>query len=150
ALCLMMWLPESIRYLAAVDRKRSALSLLLNKLMPGVSHDSIVVAARGPAQPKAPVVEVFTQGRLQGTMLLWVVFFSNLLILYFLINWLPYVLRHAGLPIEQAIIGTVVLNASGIVGGLVLGKLVDLRGPLAVLPASYFLAALSVGAIGYA
>jgi len=150
AVCLVLWLPESIRYLAAVDRKRHALDRLFNKLMPGVSHESIAVAGRTQAQPEAPVVEVFTQGRLHGTLLLWVVFFSNLLILYFLINWLPYVLRHAGLPIEQAIIGTVVLNASGIAGGLILGKLVDMRGPLAVLPVSYFLAALSIAAIGYA
>ena len=40
-------------------------------------------------------------------------FFSNLLILYFLINWLPSVLQQTGLPIERAIIGTVLLNAGG-------------------------------------
>ncbi len=150
ALCLVLWLPESIRYLAAVDHKRHALDRLLNKLIPGASHESIAVVQRGREQPKAPVAEVFTKGRLHGTLLLWVIFFSNLLILYFLINWLPYVLRHAGLPIEQAIIGTVVLNASGIAGGLFLGKLVDMRGPIVVLPASYLLAALSIAAIGYA
>jgi AAHS family 4-hydroxybenzoate transporter-like MFS transporter len=79
-----------------------------------------------------------------------VVFFCNLLVLYFLINWLPSVLRAAGLPIERAIIATVVLNAGGIVGGLALGRAVDRRGPFGILLPSYCLAALAVAMIGIA
>lgn len=88
-----------------------------------------------------PVKHLFLAGGLGGTLLLWVVFFSNLLVLYFLINWLPSVLQAAGLPLERAIIGTAVLNAGGIVGGLVLGRFVDRRGPFGVLLAAYALAA---------
>jgi MFS transporter, AAHS family, 4-hydroxybenzoate transporter len=84
-----------------------------------------------------------------GTALLWVVFFSNLLILYFLINWLPAVLQQSGVPIERAIIATVVLNAGGIVGGLLLGRLVDKRQPFGILTAAYALAAVSVATIGF-
>jgi AAHS family 4-hydroxybenzoate transporter-like MFS transporter len=87
-------------------------------------------------------------GRALGTTLLWVVFFSNLLILYFLINWLPAVLQKAGVPIDRAIIGTVVLNAGGIVGGLLLGRLVDRRAPFGILTVAYAFAALLVAAIG--
>ena len=74
--------------------------------------------------------------------------FSNLLILFFLINWLPIVLQEAGLSIDKAIIGVASLNAGGIVGGLGLGWLVDRIGPTKVLCVSYALAALFVGLIG--
>lgn len=150
AICLAIWLPESIRYLATQHHKRSAFDKLIDKLAPSLQHANVFIQDKPQAQTKVPVREVFSGGRIPGTLLLWVVFFSNLLILYFLINWLPYVLRQAGLAIEQAIIGTVVLNASGIAGGLVLGKLVDQQGPFRILPASYILATLSIAAIGYA
>jgi MFS transporter, AAHS family, 4-hydroxybenzoate transporter len=118
---LIAWMPESLRFLA-----------------------------RKQAEPLAgvPVKQLFTGGRAAGTVLLWIVFFANLLLLYFLINWLPTVLQRSGLPIERAIIGTVVLNAGGIAGGILLGWLVDKRGPYGVLLAAYALGAVCVAAIG--
>jgi MFS transporter, AAHS family, 4-hydroxybenzoate transporter len=120
---LLAWMPESLRFLA-----------------------------RKQAEPLAgvPVRQLFTGGRAAGTVLLWIVFFANLLLLYFLINWLPTVLQRSGLPLERAIIGTVVLNAGGIAGGILLGWLVDKRGPYGVLLAAYVLGALCVAAIGSA
>jgi MFS transporter, AAHS family, 4-hydroxybenzoate transporter len=58
------------------------------------------------------------------------------------------VLQQAGLPIERAIISTVLLNAGGIAGGLVLGRIIDHRGPFGVLTIAYAVAALFVAAIG--
>src|SRR5262249_58928658 len=44
--------------------------------------------------------------------------------------------------------GTVLLNAGGIAGGLVLGRIIDHRGPFGVLTIAYAVAALFVAAIG--
>lgn len=44
------------------------------------------------------------------TLLLWLVFFMNLLLLYFLVNWLPSLLRQAGVPLDKAIVSTALLN----------------------------------------
>jgi AAHS family 4-hydroxybenzoate transporter-like MFS transporter len=147
---LVLALPESLRYLVAKGRdaeQRALLSQLDTQASLEPGQRLVLPEQRLEG---VPVKHLFLAGRLGGTLLLWVIFFSNLLILYFLINWLPSVLQAAGLPLERAIIGTVVLNAGGIVGGLALGWLVDRRGPFGVLLAAYALAAVSVWAIGSA
>lgn len=144
-------LPESIRYLVGSGAETRRVAAIVSRIDPAHRYDDrdrYVVPEERLAG--VPVKHLFLDGRATGTLLLWVVFFANLLVLYFLINWLPSVLRAAGLPIERAIIATVVLNAGGIVGGLALGRLVDRRGPFVILFASYCLAALSVAAIGAA
>ena len=75
-------------------------------------------------------------------------FFCNLLLIYFLINWLPSLLNQAGLSLDRAIIGTVALNAGGIVGGLVLGRFIDRRGPFGVLGGAYVVGAVLIALIG--
>ncbi len=151
AAVLGLALPESIRYLVGSGADARRIAAIVSRIDRAHRYDDrdryVVPEARLVG---VPIKHLFLHGRATGTLLLWAVFFSNLLVLYFLINWLPSVLRAAGLPIERAIIATVVLNAGGIVGGLALGRFVDRRGPFGVLPASYCLAALAVATIGIA
>jgi len=146
---LMLWLPESIRFLVARRADPARPLGILRRLDPAGRYgdDTRCVLPEQTAEG-SPISQLFTGGRAAGTMLLWVVFFCNLLILYFLINWLPSVLQQAGLPIERAIIATVVLNAGGIVGGLMLGRLVDSRPPFGILTFAYMAAAALVAGIG--
>jgi len=146
---LYVLLPESIRFLVSQRTASATVAALLERIDRRASYastDRFVIGE--PVLPGLPVGHLFTESRAAGTLLLWTVFFSNLLILYFLINWLPSVLQQAGLPIERAIIGTVLLNAGGIAGGLVLGRIIDHRGPFGVLTIAYAVAALFVAAIG--
>jgi AAHS family 4-hydroxybenzoate transporter-like MFS transporter len=146
---LMLWLPESIRFLVARDTAHARSVSILRRLDRAGSYgdDTRCVLPEQKAEG-SPISQLFADGRAIGTLLLWVVFFCNLLILYFLINWLPSVLQQAGLPIERAIIATVVLNAGGIVGGLMLGRLVDRRQPFGILTFAYAAAAALVAGIG--
>jgi AAHS family 4-hydroxybenzoate transporter-like MFS transporter len=143
------WLPESIRFLVVYDIRSEPPLAILRRIDPTNSYgpECRCVLTEEKAEGFS-VRQLFAAGRGFATSLLWVVFFSNLLILYFLINWLPALLQQAGLPIERAIIGTVVLNAGGIIGGLILGRLVDRRPPFGILTASYAVAAMLVAAIG--
>lgn len=148
---LMLWLPESIRFLVARGTAHARPLSILRRLDPagGYGDDTRCVLPEQNAEG-SPISQLFTDGRAIGTILLWVVFFCNLLILYFLINWLPSVLQQAGMPIERAIIATVILNAGGIVGGLTLGRLVDSRQPFGILTFAYAAAAALVASIGIA
>jgi AAHS family 4-hydroxybenzoate transporter-like MFS transporter len=146
---LLLWLPESIRYLSARGGAQDKPLAILRRLDPaGAYSDATRCVLPEQKAEGSPISQLFAEGRGFGTALLWVMFFCNLLILYFLINWLPSVLRQAGMPIERAIIGTVVLNAGGIIGGLTLGRLVDRRRAFGVLTISYTAAAALVAAIG--
>jgi AAHS family 4-hydroxybenzoate transporter-like MFS transporter len=147
----LLWLalPESIRLLVMRGGDVTALAQLMQRIDPvGRYGPTSRFMLREARSATSSISELFRSGRAFGTCLLWIVFFSNLLILYFLINWLPAVLQQAGMPIERAIVATVLLNAGGIVGGLALGRLVDRCGPFAVLTAGYAAAALFVAAIG--
>lgn len=93
---------------------------------------------------------LFSAGHAPATVLLWVSFFMNFLVLFFVFNWLPPVLQRAGLPVERAIIAVVLFNLGGIVGGVVLGRLMDQWGQFRVVAWAYAFGALFVGSIGLA
>jgi MFS transporter, AAHS family, 4-hydroxybenzoate transporter len=142
-------LPESIRFLVARGNRPEKPLAIMRRIDPIGNYGSDCRCVLNEEKAGGSSIwQLFAGGRAFGTGLLWLVFFSNLLILYFLINWLPALLQQAGLPIERAIIATVVLNAGGIVGGLSLGRLVDRRQPFGILTAAYAVAAVLVAAIG--
>jgi AAHS family 4-hydroxybenzoate transporter-like MFS transporter len=121
---LYLYLPESVKFLILRGTDSHKVTSIVRRIDPqsaGYQRFVVVEEQHGGL----PIRHLFTEGRVSGTLLLWVVFFCNLLMVYFLINWLPAVLREAGLPVERAIIATVVLNAGGIIGGLTLGRFVD-------------------------
>jgi MFS transporter, AAHS family, 4-hydroxybenzoate transporter len=46
-------------------------------------------------------------------------FFMSLMLVYLFVNWIPLLLRQAGLPLEQALLGTIIFNLAGIIGSIV-------------------------------
>lgn len=147
----LIWkLPESVRFLALAADGVRRLVAVLNQLYPGAHYDSdtryVLDEARSDS---SPLRYLFSDRRTAATVLLWLMFFSNLLVLYALINWLPVILQRAGFALDDAIIGTVLLNAGGIVGGLILGRLIDWKGPYLILGLAYCGAAVFVGLTGY-
>jgi MFS transporter, AAHS family, 4-hydroxybenzoate transporter len=146
---LFLYLPESIQFLVARRSDGERVVSILRRIDASTAADDTAHFHVEEADlAGVPLRYLFADGRTLGTLLLWVIFFSNLLVLYFLINWLPTVLRRAGLPLEHAIVGTVLLNVGGIVGGIVLGRIVDKRGPFLVLALAYGAAAVVIAAIG--
>lgn len=67
-------------------------------------------AARAAAGQPRSVARLFSREHRARTLLLWLVFFMNLLLLNFLVNWLPSLLRQAGVPLGKAIVSTTLLN----------------------------------------
>jgi len=148
---LAIWLPESIRYLASKDKNRAEAARIFKRMDPTIKIDADTrFVVNEENVPGSRVVQLFTGGRAARTALLWVIFFMNLLILYFLSNWLPTVLRQAGLPIERAIVATTLLYVGGMVGGVVLAALIDRTSPYIVLGCAYLGAAVSIWLLGSA
>ncbi len=91
--------------------------------------------------------DLFRDGRATATALLWVAYFTNLLVMYFLISWLPLLFRSAGLSTRIALASSAMLTLGGVAGGFVLGQLIDRLGPYRVLAPTSALAALCVALI---
>jgi len=145
-------LPESIRFLLVRGGRDSLARQLLSRVSPG----AVVTGPLSPGHDEHPasgsfvVSELFTNGRAVATTLIWVIYFMNLLNLYFLNSWLPTIISDAGIPVETAIRLTSLFQIGGIGGALVLGRLLDRTFSFWILAACYAWAAAFVYSIGHA
>jgi AAHS family 4-hydroxybenzoate transporter-like MFS transporter len=150
---LVFVLPESARFLVARNSPESRIAPIVRRLGLNVSTAEFILQMRveqSVADLKGRTRgQLFEGRRLPATLLLWVAFFMNLLVMYFLVNWLPTLLKQAGLPLGTAILSTAVLNLGGVVGGLALGRLIDRFGPYRVLTLSFVFSASFVAVIAY-
>ena len=146
---LIFALPESIRFLAAKGSGSGKAIGILRRIDPAEKLDEKVKLILPEQKAEGFTVKhLFGEKRTRNTLLLWVVFFMNLLVMYFLINWMPTVLNAAGFPIEKAIITSIMMQTGGILGGILAARIGD-RGDLRkVLVGFFLLAAISVASIG--
>ncbi len=148
---LLLALPESIRLLTMRGTAGARVAAFLARINPALTFDPAetqFIASGEPASKGFPVTLLFRDGRSFVTLLFWVMFFVNLLELYFLANWLPTVAHNAGLSIQQALVATGLIHIGGIFGTLVLGRLIDKTNPYVVLGATYALGGVFVACIG--
>ena len=149
ALILIFSLPESVHFLVHKGSAPGKIATVLQKIAPGFSFSSSDTYINPEQKLEGVAVKhLFTKGRSLGTFLLWIPFFMNLLVLFFMYNWLPPLLQQAGLPITRSIIAIVLFNVGGIIGGLLQARLIDRIGPFGVLGVAYALGALSIATIG--
>jgi len=145
---LALTLPESARFVVVHRRPQAAILATLGAISSQLNTADAILVVDETEASGLPLKQLFTNHRAAATILLWIAFFTSLLLLYFLVNWLPSLLSRSGVPLERAIIATVLLNAGGIVGAIVLGRLIDRFGPTWVLAGAYATAALATAALG--
>jgi MFS transporter, AAHS family, 4-hydroxybenzoate transporter len=102
------------------------------------------LVSRSPEAGANNIAQLFREGRAVPTLLLWTAFFSNLLVMYFLVNWLPSLLSIAGSSLSVATLSTALLNLGGIGGAVVLSRLINGPHALLVLACAYGVAALAL------
>jgi MFS transporter, AAHS family, 4-hydroxybenzoate transporter len=149
AIMLVFLLPESIRHLVINETDAGRIAAILRRIdshseLPRQAH---FVIAEERAEGLT-VKHLFREGRVVGTMLIWVVFFMSLLDIFLLTSWLPEVLHDAGFSISSAVVATAALQGSGVIGSFLVGPILDRRGCLIVLLPLYLLAAAGIYAIG--
>lgn len=145
---IVFYLPESLRFQVATGASCGNVARTLSRVDTSYSHqasDFFTVAQKGGG---GSVLGLFREGRASGTLLIWITVFANLLIMYSLMSWLPSVMREANLPLSRAILAAVVFNFGGVVGGLVLARIIDRHGPYGALAIAFAFAAAAIAAIG--
>lgn len=142
-------LPESIRFLVTRGGHPARVARLLNRLRGTSDYDgseSFVIDEK--RLHGFTVRHLLTEGRAVNTILLWTVFFCNLLVMYFLTNWLPTVLREANVPLGTALTLSGAMPWGGILSTLILGPIVDRVGAPVIVTLLYLCAAVFVVAVG--
>jgi AAHS family 4-hydroxybenzoate transporter-like MFS transporter len=74
-------------------------------------------------------------------------FFTNLMANYFLNSWMPTLFRDSGLTVRLTAVTTAAYYVGGIVGGLIISRLLDRRG-LAAIAIAFALGSVIVPTIG--
>jgi MFS transporter, AAHS family, 4-hydroxybenzoate transporter len=142
-------LPESIMYLALRPATHDAIARTLARINPGYRLDPgsrFVLPERRIAGSR--VSAIFRKPLVAGTLLLSGSLIASLFVTYCVLNWIPSLLRQAGLPIQDAVMGTVIFNCSGILGSYFCTRLADRGRPLPLLGSAYVFGALAVAMIG--
>ncbi|MBF3186755.1 MFS transporter, partial [Pseudomonas aeruginosa] len=94
--------------------------------------------AQADAEPAASltVLELFRHGYARPTLLLWATFFVSLILLYFMVSWLPSLLQESGLTRNAANLATSMFLFAGTLGAMLLAWLADrLRSKVRLLAA---------------
>ena len=155
ALVLIAVLPESLRFLTLRGRSRARTSRTLAKMLARIAPDLRDVDLAAPPAKETqrlggvPVFHLFTGGRGWGTILLWVPFFMNLLLLYFIVNWLPALLRQTNLPLSTGILAISLFSLGGMVGSLFQGYAMKAFGDRLVLLIEFLICIGLVSSLAY-
>jgi len=146
-----IWLPESIRFLVVTDAEGSRIGKLLQRIdhafrpSSGMRYEVDEANARG-----IPVAHLFRQGRTFGTLMLWTMFFTNLLANFFLQNWIPTLAHDNGIDLRTAVIIGTMYQVGGVLASLLVGWPIDKFGPFKVIPLLFLFAIPFVALIGQA
>ncbi|WP_114835994.1 MFS transporter (plasmid) [Agrobacterium tumefaciens] len=149
---LVPLLPESVRFLVGRRDTDRTVAKLVARAVPDANlpTDTRFETAKVEGGNRAAArAELFGSDRIARTLLLWAAFFMNLLMYYFLINWLPLTLQSAGIDLSKAILFTALLNFGGIVGTIVLARIIDRIGSFRILWLVLLAAAVAIATVGY-
>ena len=149
ALLLILILPESVRYLEVSGASQKKISRILGRISRELAGAAFSRYQRKDERQNAPVANLFTEGRATGTFLLWIPYFMNLLMLYFIVFWLPALLRQTGKPVSAGITAIMLFSVGGIVGSAVEGNLMNRWGSLNVLLAEFLGTMVLIAALAY-
>ena len=146
---LVIWLPESVRFLALAGNRNLLVAGLLARVHSALRFPAGTVFTVTEPRPEGiPVLQLFAGGRMLATIVLWVVFFMSLLDLYFLALWIPTVVNAMGASVSLAALAGGLLQLGGIIGSLTLGWFIQRFGSAPVLATAYAVASISIAALG--
>ena len=149
---LLVWrLPESIRYLVARGQQSLEVRRIVSRLDPSLSigPETRFFVSEEHSEG-SPIGNLFAEGRAVKTMLLWLMFFSNLVALYFLINWFPTLMASAGLSLRQAVVASALIQIGSLIGTLTLAIVVRRIGAFEMVAAGFFFGAASIALLAFA
>ena len=141
---LLLWLPESPRVLLA----RGRLTESGMRLMRQLSIDLSTPAEHVDVVKGNPVTGLFRDGLGTTTILIWILYFSNLLSMYLISYWMPTVLSLSGLTPADAVFASSMQEAGPLLSVFLIVPLATRFGPPNVLRVMLFMGILAIGTIG--
>ena len=141
---LLLWLPESPRILLGRGQLTEGAARVMRQL--GIDLDT----KRGELDVATgnPVAGLFRDGLKATTILVWILFFANLLSMYMISYWMPTVLSLSGLTPANAVFASSFQDAGPLLSVFLIAPLSTRFGAPNVLKVSLFLGIIAVALIG--
>ena len=141
---VLFWLPESPRILLKRGRLTPRAAALLQRLNidPASTGDGLDVASGNP------VAGLFRDGLAPTTVLVWTLYFANLISMYLIGYWMPTVLHMSGLTPADSVFAASLRDAGPLLSIFILAPLSQRFTPQSVLAFSLGAGILAIGAVG--
>ena len=127
---MIVYLPESLRYLIAQENKQTVIDKIVKRLSPSVKAAGhyFFENQQTMASSKKGIAIVMSKRYVVGSVLLWLCYFMGLIIFYGVMNWMPTLLGQTTLAPGTAkrLVG---LFALGGLGAIASGYLMDRYNP---------------------
>ena len=147
---LVIWLPESLRFLLVRKPGSDKITQLVSQLLPGVPRGARFIASEANTKGPSKTALVFG-GRGLETLFLWVSFMAAFGMTAATFFWYPVLLHNHGitLPAASMIVG-VGAGVGSLFGAASAGRLMEKFGSTVTLATTFLLATLTTAALGYA
>jgi AAHS family 4-hydroxybenzoate transporter-like MFS transporter len=136
---LLLFLPESIKFLAIKNRRPDLIARYAQRLAPNQAirpTDRFVLSDE--IRPGKFAVALLFQNELRWiTPILWIAYIASSIAVFFRVSWEPSVFQALGFSRSTAALASSANSIGGAIGGLLLMRFTDTRGAIAVaaLPA---------------
>ena len=149
-LLMLMFLPESLQFLALRGRAQDKLAKWIRRIDPSAQvGNETKFLVHEHKTGGVPILHLFTEGRAVGTTLLWIVNFMNLLNLYFLASWLPTVVNASYGSVRTGALVATTLQMGGVIGTFFFSWVVERIGFIPVLGTAFTTACVAIALIGH-
>src|SRR4051812_22231407 len=143
---VLFWLPESPRFLLARGGFTPWTERLLRRLDIDVGNERHVVDVASAN----PVAGLFRDGMAAMTVLIWILYFANLLSIYMISYWLPSVLNLTGMTPADAVFAASLMSAGPLLSVFAMAPLSRHFGAQAVLTVTLSAGIAVIAVVGLA
>jgi MFS transporter, AAHS family, 4-hydroxybenzoate transporter len=143
---VLFWLPESPRLLL----KKGHLTPRTRQLLRQLNIETEQTGHTVDVATGNPVAGLFRDGLAPTTVLVWILYFANLVSIYLIAYWLPTVLHMSGLSPADSVFAASLRDAGPLLSIFVLAPLSHRFSPQSVLAVSLAAGIFAIGAVGLA
>ncbi len=149
AVTLMIFLPESMEFLAIRGNKDDRIRKTLARVAPAIANDlDYRFIPSEKKLPGVPLKHLFTEGRASVTLSFWLIMIGSLYILSIVVGWSPTLLHKSGASVVQYSIAFAAFNFASVVASFTIGRLMDKSNPFRLLESLFVLAFASLVIFG--
>ncbi len=148
---IFFFMPESVRYMVAKKLPTEAIRAILMHISKSAleAKSFIMTEHASKSNAKSGLGVVLSRSYFVGSCMMWLAYFMGLVIFYALINWMPLLMKDAGLAPKDATLISALFPLGG-VGAIFFGWLMDRTNANRVITIGYALTAFFIFIIGQA